>query len=844
MVVFHVWFGRVSGGVDVFLVLSGYFFTGLLVRQGESGAVRVWFTVRRTVRRLLPALLVVLAAVVVATVVLRPITQWGDIADQTLASLFYYQNWHLAMAWSDYLAADPSVSPLQHLWSMSVQGQFYLAITVLVAVVAWVCRRVRRPGALRPALLVLLGVLTVASFLYARHGMDNHQGWNYYDSFARAWELLAGSLLALAAPWLSPPRLVRSILAVAGLAVVSICGRLVNGVAVFPGPYALIPVGATAALILAGNNLAPAARPRLLRYLAARPTVELGALGYALYLWHWPVLIFFLAQRHTPTAGFGGGLAVIATSLVLAYATHHLVEEPLRLRSPSTATPTHHSPSTKHQHTSTDDTAPADHSSTRSPIEHPSSTGPFDANLVEPVDPPEPFLPSLIERSSATEASDGRPVEPGTPGQLDAPLQPSTLVGPAAFLESSTPGKSAVPLGPGTPLRSGTPSLIEHSSGTDAFDADTVEPVVSITPVAPPGGVQTATPIKESVAGAAVADGAQRISRPAAGPRRTGGRGASIHYRHRVGTLVAALGVLAIAASGGWRVAMGANPPLASAALNAVEYPGGEALASGVRVPHARMRPTVLEAPDDTPQSTADGCISDFNTTTLITCDYGDTGATRTIAVVGSSHAEHWLPALDILAHRHRFRLRVMLKMGCPLTVSDNVSYKGRAIPDCRDWSRRVIELLGRQRPDWVFTTGTRPRDGIGDETPQDYLDVWSQLAERGLNVLAMRDTPWLRRDGVRYRATDCLARGGTSAGCGLPRDYALDPVDPEIAPASRFPNVVPIDLTDAVCAPDVCPVSAGNILIYHDEHHLTATYSRSLAPALERTLRPILGWW
>ncbi|WP_290050007.1 acyltransferase family protein, partial [Nocardia nova] len=144
VVVFHIWFGRVSGGVDVFLVLSGFFFTGLLVRRAERGVVGIGFTVRRTGRRLLPAMVVVLAAVVAATVYTRPYTQWSDLAGQTLASLFYYQNWRLATSWSDYLAADPSVSPLQHLWSMAVQGQFYLLALVVVAAVATVLRRTGR----------------------------------------------------------------------------------------------------------------------------------------------------------------------------------------------------------------------------------------------------------------------------------------------------------------------------------------------------------------------------------------------------------------------------------------------------------------------------------------------------------------------------------------------------------------------------------------------------------------------------------------------------------------------------------------------------------------------------
>ncbi|MEU2121364.1 acyltransferase family protein, partial [Nocardia niwae] len=206
VVAFHIWFGRVSGGVDVFLVLSGFFFTGSLLRGAEStGAIRLAHTARRLARRLLPALVTLLAAVVAATVLLRPFTQWDEMAAQTLASLLYYQNWYLALSWSDYLAADPSVSPLQHLWSMAVQTQFYVFALLAVASAAALCRRFARPAALRPVLAIALAVGVTASFLYAAHGAAVHQGWNYYDSFARAWELLAGALLAVAAPWLSPP---------------------------------------------------------------------------------------------------------------------------------------------------------------------------------------------------------------------------------------------------------------------------------------------------------------------------------------------------------------------------------------------------------------------------------------------------------------------------------------------------------------------------------------------------------------------------------------------------------------------------------------------------------------
>ncbi|MGY1943223.1 acyltransferase family protein [Nocardia asiatica] len=658
VVAFHIWFGRVSGGVDVFLVLSGFFFTGSLLRGVEStGMVRFAHTAVRLARRLLPALVTVLAAVVTATVLLRPFTQWGEMAAQTLASLLYYQNWYLALSWSDYLAADPSVSPLQHLWSMAVQTQFYLLALFGVATAAHLCRRFAGPAALRPVLAAVLATGTVASFAYAAHGTTVHQGWNYYDSFARAWELLAGALLATLAPWLAPPRLVRVVAAVLGSAAVLACGWLIDGADRFPGPAALVPVGAAAALIVAGSNLTAAELPLPNRLLGAAAVVRLGELSYGLYLWHWPILIFVLARTGAATAGLVGGLAVVGASLVLAFLTNRFVEEPLRMRS---------------------------------------------------------------DRSAQD-----------------------------------------------TPVRS-----------------------------------------------------------------------------VRTGRFIAALGVTVFAVAVGEQVATRANPPRAVAFLDPDPYPGAEALASGASTPEAPMRPTVYEAPADAAYPSRDGCIADWDTRDVITCTYGDPDAQRTVAVAGSSHAEHWVPALDLLGREHAFRVQVYLKMGCPLTVAAEAMYKGEAIPDCRDWSVEVIDRLGVARPEWVFTTATRPRDGAGDETPADYLDVWTQLADRGLNVLAIRDTPWLRRDGVRYRAIDCLAQQGDRISCGMPRATALDEVNPALEFAASFPNVFPVDLSDALCGPVVCAVTEGNILIYHDEHHLTASYSRSLAPELGRRLSPILGWW
>lgn len=124
VVVYHIWFDRVSGGVDVFLLVSSFLLTLTFIRKVEEGKKldlgRYWL---QLFKRLLPSVVVVLLATLIATYLFIPRSRWTEVFDQTWASLFYVQNWLLAERSVDYYAADDSVaSPLQHFWSLSVQG--------------------------------------------------------------------------------------------------------------------------------------------------------------------------------------------------------------------------------------------------------------------------------------------------------------------------------------------------------------------------------------------------------------------------------------------------------------------------------------------------------------------------------------------------------------------------------------------------------------------------------------------------------------------------------------------------------------------------------------------------
>ena len=344
--VFHIWFGRVSGGVDVFLALSGFFFGGRLLRTALTPGASLWPVpeVRRLVRRLLPALVVVLAVSALLTILIQPETRWETFADQSLASLGYFQNWELANTASDYLRAGEAVSPLQHIWSMSVQGQFYIAFLALIFLSALLFRRVFKKH-MRAAFVVLLSALTIASFVYAIFAHNADQATAYYNSFARAWELLLGALIGAIIPYVRWPMWLRTTVAVVSLAAILACGALIDGVKEFPGPWALVPVGATILFILsAANRLADphtdgGKLPAPNRLLATAPFVSLGAMAYSLYLWHWPLLIFWLSHTGHTKATFADGAGVLAVSGVLAWLTTKFVENPLRYRAPAHPAP-------------------------------------------------------------------------------------------------------------------------------------------------------------------------------------------------------------------------------------------------------------------------------------------------------------------------------------------------------------------------------------------------------------------------------------------------------------------------------------------------------------------------
>ncbi|KQR38830.1 acyltransferase family protein [Microbacterium sp. Leaf159] len=327
VVTYHVWLGRVSGGVDVFLMVSAFFLTASFVRriQSERPFALGPFWLRRF-RRLLPAAAVTIVGVLAVALLAYPQTEWPRVWGEAWSSLFYVENWTLAFSEVDYYArASVTPSPFQHFWSLSVQGQVFLLWPLIIGGVWLVLRR--RRALIVPALALVFGAIFVGSMVFSVVETMHAQSFAYFDTRTRLWEFAAGSLVALALPHIRVSAWSASALGWIGIIGIVLCGIVLDVQGGFPGYLALWPVVCTALVIVAGRDR-PRGGPAVL--LESGPLRYVSRDAYALYLVHWPVLVTWMVLSGRSEPGWLAGLGIVLISFVLARLVSMLVERPIR----------------------------------------------------------------------------------------------------------------------------------------------------------------------------------------------------------------------------------------------------------------------------------------------------------------------------------------------------------------------------------------------------------------------------------------------------------------------------------------------------------------------------------
>lgn len=314
VLLFHVEYSSFKGGfvgVDVFFVISGYLITRIILTEIDAGVFSIKRFYERRIRRIAPALVATLLASTAFLVILPP-AEATAIRNALFAGLFSASNF-LFYSTTDYFS-DNSYNPLLHTWSLSVEEQFYVLLPPTLLLLSLGSKRRR---------LLYMALAALASLIAAQLVVMSNPGAAFYLPWLRAWELLAGSLLAASALDRIPSP-VKIALCVSGLAAVVTACLSYRQTMVFPGVSALLPVLGTCAVIASTG-----ARSPVHALLGSPPLRFIGKISYSLYLVHWPIICFVsIFQPITPKAQ----IAICVASILLAWLSWRFVENPFRER--------------------------------------------------------------------------------------------------------------------------------------------------------------------------------------------------------------------------------------------------------------------------------------------------------------------------------------------------------------------------------------------------------------------------------------------------------------------------------------------------------------------------------
>lgn len=325
--VFHVFANGVSGGVDVFFVVSGYFMArNAAKRNGIGGATDILGFYKNFLLRIAPQAALTLVGITAIVYFFSSPMSWAANLRDVAASALYIENWWLIQRGQDYLARSEALSFTQHFWAISLIGQSYFVWPLLLNLSNFVSRKAKLDPSGTLVRLVLL--LSVASLLWSVYSTAKAPASAYFDFLARFWEFGAGVLLGLLNRDDSGPGSKASWLSWAGAALLLSCGFVIGTRLDFPGYASIWPVTAAILIIRYGR---PADKRNASRFLAHPLLVHLGGISFGIYLWHWPLYALYEESAYRSYGNhLLAGLGILAASAGLAMLTKYVAERLLR----------------------------------------------------------------------------------------------------------------------------------------------------------------------------------------------------------------------------------------------------------------------------------------------------------------------------------------------------------------------------------------------------------------------------------------------------------------------------------------------------------------------------------
>lgn len=309
-------------GVDIFFVISGFLITQLLIQEYETtGRIKFRNFYAKRIKRILPAAsIVILAVLAISTLIYR---QEGSIityVESIWASLFL-SNYYYASSGTDYFNHE-TVFILQNYWSLAVEEQIYIVFPLLLLLVMFLLKT-------RTKVAIFFAIITIVSLLYSFYEITTNPSYAYYSTLSRVWQFSLGCLTAIMAPSIIARLNMKlsKLFAYIGVSLI-LASLFILEIAPFNSLYlAFIPSFATVLILASDNKGQP-----FYNLLNNRLFVWLGSISFSLYLWFWPIYVFY-TNSQVELPGFLGTITVTIIAILLAWLTTKYIENPIRKNS-------------------------------------------------------------------------------------------------------------------------------------------------------------------------------------------------------------------------------------------------------------------------------------------------------------------------------------------------------------------------------------------------------------------------------------------------------------------------------------------------------------------------------
>lgn len=308
-------------GVDVFLVLSGYLITDIIINKLDSRSFSLTDFYWRRIKRIVPALI---AMLVVTSIVAYKILLPNDLVkfSESLISAIYFGSNYYFLGEDSYVSNASIFKPLLHTWSLAVEWQFYVFYPFLLIFINKFIKKYR---------VLLLILISVSSIVYANIIVSSYPDLTFYTLLPRAWELILGGIMSF---FVKERRSnihkdrssLTSYLPVIGMLMIVYSMLFFGNDIKHPSFITLIPVAGSCLIIAFANGA-----DLISKILSLRPIVFIGLISYSLYLWHQPVFVFYrilFSENITPYYC----VALASISIVIASFSYFFIEKPYRAK--------------------------------------------------------------------------------------------------------------------------------------------------------------------------------------------------------------------------------------------------------------------------------------------------------------------------------------------------------------------------------------------------------------------------------------------------------------------------------------------------------------------------------